>query len=562
MMKAMVILPTLALAASSASYADWQVWTTTKTEHVLREDPAGTGTAVNLALARNETRSFQVLMRSDAPVAGITLEAGDLNGPGGAVIPARLARLFRQHQLYLDVPTARNDAFRPGWYPDALIPFDHPLTRQPLPEARFKAVPFDLPANETHGFWVDVFVPTEAPPGEYRGIYRLRAASGRTVEIPVTVTVWNFTLPDVPTMQTALGAPNERLRSYYAQREREGKEKAPTDWAAVDEQVAELLSRHRINATPAPGALVPQEQPDGSFRIPTEQINAFRQFVDRYHINAYQVPHPRSVVNDPIAQKDRLHAWLKAWDAAAAELNRPHVLFYTYLRDEPNDLEAYQYVQKWGTAVREAKSVVKVLVVEQTLTQNPEWGTLYGAVDIWCPLFPLHDPVTAAERQKLGEIIWCYTALCQRDPTPWWHIDYPLLNYRVPAWIAWRYRMRGILYWGGMSHWRGVDDVWTDPKTLDRRRDGRGYNYNGEGSLLYPGRAVGYEGVAESIRVKALRDGIQDYEYLAILERAGKAAEAEKIVLPLAESWFQWEKDPAAYDKARAELAALIMASR
>ena len=84
--------------------------------------------------------------------------------------------------------------------------------------------------------------------------------------------------------------------------------------------------------------------------------------------------------------------------------------------------------------------------------------------------------------------------------------------------------------------------------------------YNGEGSLLYPGRDAGYDGVVASLRLKALRDGIEDYELLAILERAGEAAAAEKIVQPLAESWFQWEKSPAAYETARAELAKLILA--
>ena len=198
-------------------------------------------------------------------------------------------------------------------------------------------------------------------------------------------------------------------------------------------------------------------------------------------------------------------------------------------------------------------------MVEQTLSQDPAWGDLYGAVDIWCPLFCLHDPKTGAERQALGEKLWTYTALCQREKTPWWQIDFPLLNYRVPTWIAWRYRMRGLLYWGSMSYWSGVEDPWTDPKTLDRRVRGKGQLFNGEGSLLYPGRAVGYDGIAASLRLKALRDGIEDYDYLAILEKQGRAAEAEKIVLPLAGSWFDWETDPAAYQKARAQLAELIL---
>jgi len=37
-------------------------------------------------------------------------------------------------------------------------------------------MPFDLPANETHGFWVDTYVPTNAAPGDYRGVFRLTTA--------------------------------------------------------------------------------------------------------------------------------------------------------------------------------------------------------------------------------------------------------------------------------------------------------------------------------------------------------------------------------------------------
>jgi len=177
--------------------------------------------------------------------------------------------------------------------------------------------------------------------------------------------------------------------------------------------------------------------------------------------------------------------------------------------------------------------VVKVLVVEQTWTApgqggaDSAWGDLYGAVDIWCPLFLLHQQESAARRQALGETIWTYTALCQGEPTPWWHIDYPLLNYRVPTWVAWRYRMRGLLYWGGMSYWGPVDDPWLQAPYYtgnDAPQQGKkGVVFYGEGSLVYPGRAVGCDGVVPTIRLKALRDAIEDYDYLALLERQGGA---------------------------------------
>ncbi len=545
------------IAGLQTARADWQAWTLTETRRVLRDEPARTGTSVKIAAARNEWESFQILMRSDAVVKGITVQTGDLKGPDGAILRAEDSRLYRQHQLDLAAGTYRNDKFRPGWYPDPLIPFRHPLTRKPLGEARFIAVPFDLPARQTHGFWVDVYIPTKARPGEYRGTFRVVAGSDRAVDIPVTLTVWNFALPRVSTLRTALGSPANRMRGYYRQRAKDGKDKEPSDWDAVQTQCAEMLTRHRVSATPPPGSLTPVAQPDGSYRIPHEQVKKLREFVDRYHVNAIGVPSPTSIVKDPQKQRDKLHAWLKAWDRAVKDLDRPYVTFYIYLKDEPNDKEAYRFVQRWGQAIRQAKSVVRVMVVEQTWTQNEQWGDLYDAVDIWCPLFFLFRPDSAAKRQALGETIWTYTALCQgKQATPWWHIDYPLLNYRVPAWIAWRYRIRGLLYWGGMSYWRAVDDPWTEADTYHNK-----LVFNGEGTLVYPARAVGYDGIAPGLRLKALRDSLEDYEYLAILERAGLAAKAQEVIMPLASSWFDWEKDPAAYERARAKLAELIVAA-
>jgi hypothetical protein len=513
--------------------------------------------------------SFQILFRSDAPVNGVGVEAGDLKGPGGFVLRGSEAQLYRQHQLHIEVGTYRNDSFKPDWYPDPLIPFQHPITGKKLEGARLTAVPFDLPANETQGFWVDLHVPTDTAPGDYRGVYRVTAGGGSASEIPVSLTVWGFGLSPTPTLVTEFGSP--RLRDYYRERVKASNEPEPSDWAAVETQCAQLLSEHRFNATPPRETLTPKRQPDGSFQIPSQQVQALRGFVDRYHVNALLTPHPSSAVKDPETERDTLRAWLAAFDRAAKELDRPGVVFYTYLRDEPNTLEDYRYVQKWGRAVREAKSVIKVLVVEQPWTEpgqggaDSAWGDLYGAVDIWCPLFSLHRQDRAAKRQALGETIWTYTALCQGPPTPWWHVDFPLLNYRVPAWMAWRDGMKGLLYWGGMSYWRQTDDPWTQAPYYtgnDKpQQSQKGIVFQGEGSLVYPARAVGYDGVVPTIRLKALRDAIEDYEYLAILQRLGKAADAQKVVRSLTETFFQWEKDPVAYEQARAKLAAMIAAA-
>lgn len=140
-------------------------------------------------------------------------------------------------------------------------------------------------------------------------------------------------------------------------------------------------------------------------------------------------------------------------------------------------------------------------MVEQTWTAPGQggadsvWGDLYGTVDIWCPLFSLHEQESAARRQALGERIWTYTALCQGKPTPWWHIDYPLLHYRVPTWIAWRYRMwtallgRAVLLGtGGRSL---VEAPYLRTGSGAPQQGRKGVVFYGEGSLVYPGRGRG-----------------------------------------------------------------------
>jgi len=379
---------TLGLAAH-VSCAELQVWTVTETRHVLRSELPGNQREARLAAARNEWVSFQILVRADEPMRGVSMKAGELRAPDGKGSGAIRWRFYREHQLHLETGTYRNADFKPDWYPDPLIPFEHPLAGEKLNDARFKAVPFDLSAGETHGFWVDFYVSSNAVAGEYRGACRITAEQDQVVE------------------QT---------------------------WTA-----------------PGQGGA----------------------------------------------------------DSA--------------------------------------------------------WGDLYGAIDIWCPLFSLHRQESAAVRQALGETIWTYTALCQGEPTPWWHIDYPLLNYRVPTWMAWRCRMRGLLYWGGLSYWTNVDDSWQQAPYYAGngafQQGQKGILYNGEGSLVYPARAVGYDGIVPTIRLKALRDAVEDYDYLALLEHLGKAAEAEAIVKPLAESFSRWDRNPAAYESARARLAALILSS-
>src|SRR5512141_2996902 len=104
------------------SGAEVRVWTVAQTRHVLRSEAPGNSTSVDLGAARNDWVSFQVLLRSDSATKISGLEAGELNGPGRAVLSRANAVLYRQHQLRLEIGTYRNEGFRPDCYPDPLIP--------------------------------------------------------------------------------------------------------------------------------------------------------------------------------------------------------------------------------------------------------------------------------------------------------------------------------------------------------------------------------------------------------------------------------------------------------
>jgi hypothetical protein len=71
------------------------------------------------------------------------------------------------------------------------------------------------------------------------------------------------------------------------------------------------------------------------------------------------------------------------------------------------------------------------------------------------------------------------------------------------------------------------------------------YQYNMEGSLLYPGVNAGVQGFITSIRLKLIREGLQDedYEYLTILAQRRSRAVAEAVVKKIARSWHDWNTD-------------------
>jgi hypothetical protein len=229
-------------------------------------------------------------------------------------------------------------------------------------------------------------------------------------------------------------------------------------------------------------------------------------------------------------------------------------LAYIYPVDEPSTLLDYRRVRQFSALAREAHPRIKLLLTEAPLPERPRWGHLLGTVGIWVILPSRFDEAQVAQRLAAGEEVWSYVALVQGGARlPHWQLDFPLVNYRIPLWINWRHGITGILYWE-TAYWSRTPDPWTDPVThvVD------GFSFNGEGSLFYPGTAVGYSGTVSSIRLKALRDGLEDYDYFRLLAELGGRAAADRLVRRIAPSWSEWDREPKELFRAREELATHI----
>ena len=240
-----------------------------------------------------------------------------------------------------------------------------------------------------------------------------------------------------------------------------------------------------------------------------------------------------------------MYAYLRAhhWEKMA----------YIYVADEPSSQEAYNEVRARSKFVHEVVPGLKVLCTKVPQVRNPSWESLVGWVDIWVPLWPTFEAADVKKRLTAGEEIWSYTALCQGRPdTPCWELDFPILNYRIPMWISWRFDITGLLYWSA-TNWASTQDVWTNPLTYEDQ-------YNMEGSLLYPGVDAGVQGFITSIRLKQIREGLEDYEYLTILAQRRSRTVANDVVKKIARSWHDWDTDARDLLRARAEIARLILA--
>jgi hypothetical protein len=183
-------------------------------------------------------------------------------------------------------------------------------------------------------------------------------------------------------------------------------------------------------------------------------------------------------------------------------------------------------------------------------------SAVYGnTMDVY--LSPGNFPRIAHEREASGERFWTYNG---RPPGAGSMIlDTDGVALRTWGWIAERYDIELWYAWEGLYfsdryNRGGPTDVMVDPVTFDERTRGGVDWGNGDGVLAYPGPLP-------SLRLKALRRGLQDRLLLRELIACGGHVTANKIlrkVMPraLAESQHEisWSVQEEDWEQARQEV--------
>ena len=537
-------------------------------ERVGQDDPFIGDDNVIIKSAKNEYESFQVVVRAmSKPVRVVDAQLSELKN-NDHTINAENFTLYRPEYVRVRRSSPRAQ-LPPGLYADPLVPFINPITNEPIEPHRhvrkqwpgpmvpsgyeMYGVPFDLWKEQNQPIWVDVYVPKETPAGEYTGVFTVyledmpeqwgevsEQVTTKEVTISVALTVWNFTLPDEATCRNHFGGLDGIPQKFNVKHDSE-------EYKEIEKRYNSIYTEHRINP-PFPHRIMPEMKEDGSLNIVPEKHEELVRFMKEYKVADFEIPRiPLWSVIDPhreftASDKEKVFNFYRDYSSYVKD-NGWDKRAYIYLYDEPNTHECYQRINELSAVIREAAPDLKILVVEQTYTQDKSWPDISEAVDIWCPLFGFIDGESTKAMIDEGDEVWSYTALSQRAPyyhpqyeavkdydSPYWHIDALLMAHRTPTWMNYQYGINGILYWSLNNE---VLDTWNNPVFSHF-----GEHFNGGGYFIYPGVPCGIDGPIGSIRLKNVRESMEDYEYLKLYEELTGREAVLKVVSEVAPNWW------------------------
>ena len=538
-------------------------WTADPLEKVRPLDPIPRAPlkSVELYAGRNEFEPFQIVLRAtDKDLGGVDISFSDFRSAEGAEISRKNVTVYLE--AFVNLPRASSSEGGDGLWPDPLIPRVDRYEN----ETR-NAFPFAVHAGRSQPVWVEIFVPPTARPGEYTGSAGISFGKAPAFSVPIHLTVWRFTLPSTSSLKSSFG-----FNGIKALKQHRGRYTDDDELHAITALYTKAALLHRITTyggtmrTPkylyAPGSLqidwhdydsevapylngtvIPEGGPLHGARATSVELRTPSEFESEDAERLYWVEWSK-------------HFRKKGWNDR----------LFLYLWDEPKSRDFAKVLER-GKVAMQVRPGIRDLV---TTTFSEK---LQDIVQIWVPLVNCLElkpgykdfceataPLDSYRREaQQGKSFWFYQSCASHGCNitggdyfsgwPSYMIDIPGPANRVMQWLAWKNRIEGELYYSMDEAFGENKNPWNDIRL---------FGGNGDGTLFYPGlvdRIGGRTDIPiESIRLKLIREGMEDYEYLALLAKLAGRQSADQYAERIVKKTYSWESRPEVFLKVRRDL--------
>lgn len=474
----------------TVSNADIKSWATHSFDKIILNAPKDTGsTKYTVSMAKAETEGCQlvVMNNDDSSVKTGRLEL--VSNPYGSIGIEMFTLEYGQN-------------WKGNSYTDACVPYEGGTMsispKMPLP------------------FLVEFTTSHATPSGDYLFVFAFIGDLDMTVALfEVTVHVWNVSLPLQKNFRTAAGL-NIPMAMHF-----EGTGNDDATYFELYTDYYNFLLEHNLSAYNFIGGIL------NDYYLSTYLSNPAVTFV--------QVPCtgedgnllPDHEILEYYYKLKQNPKWLKK------------AVFYPL--DEPHTME---HIEKYNEMCAHLRALCPEIPVIAPFYTNIKTGegtdqvdTMYADSGIWCPKLALWDDSqsyaeldytpakTFAQRmeEKLNSDveIWSYVCNAPNEPYSQLFVNTKGGKQRMLFWQMYQRDVSGFLYWG-VNSWREVGtyapiNPW---ETVDiGLADDKGEAIIGDGVVLYPGKQVGVDGPIASVRLKYIRDGIDDIELMLLAEQ-------------------------------------------
>jgi Domain of unknown function (DUF4091) len=546
----MLRLPAILLfvLCSAFAAANTTIWPVDSLIKIFPDDAAGVNRSTSefTPLARNGHTSLQFAIRSDAAISELNVTA-KIAGP----VELQVRRVGY-------VPVRANTP---------KSPFDELIRKAParFPDPLYEGFPVSIPANETNAVWITLHAAASAAPGDYSGTVVFHSDTQLIAKIPFRVRVVRAVVPKQTLRVTNWFNVDEgHLSKFFDLRNDQERY-----WNLLA-NIGQVMSEHGQNVILTPVlSLTDARVDDGRVTYDFSRLDRWldvfgrsglTEMIEGGHLldrqNGYRsaLKVPAFVVDNGRVQREDL----KADDPRAeAHMNSFLPALYQHLKekgvaeryvqhilDEAHGTEP-PYYKRYAALVRKNMPGVKTIdAIDQPASP------VASDCDIWVPVLGSFDDRLPAihKHVRSGGEAWFYTCVFPQGRYLNRFIDYPLLKTRLLHWFNFRHGLTGYLHWGG-------NDWDTDPyqNTEVVINAGQDLLPPGDAFITYPWREKNT--IRSSIRLEAMREGIEDYELLRAAE-AKDPARAQQIAAKAVPNINDYVRDVATFRLLQKELLA------